>query len=70
MWRSLVARQLWELMVAGSNPAIPMQAPVMELGRHLLLSPRVYAGSSPVRGTWLATNFYLCSQTEDLFNRL
>jgi hypothetical protein len=24
MWRSLVARQLWELMVAGSNPVIPI----------------------------------------------
>lgn len=24
VWRNLVARQLWELKVAGSNPAIPM----------------------------------------------
>jgi hypothetical protein len=23
VWRSLVARQLWELMVAGSNPVTP-----------------------------------------------
>lgn len=50
---------LWEHGVAGSNPAIPMQAPVMELGRHLLLSPRVYAGSNPVRGSDLGCSILI-----------
>ena len=49
MWRSLVARLLWEQDVAGSNPAIPIRpCDVMET---VTRSDRVYAGSSPARGT-------------------
>jgi hypothetical protein len=33
MWRNLVARQLWELKVAGSNPAIPTICPCDETGK-------------------------------------
>lgn len=50
MWRSLVARLLWEQDVAGSNPAIPIY-PCDAIGRHRLLRISVFAGSNPARGT-------------------
>lgn len=40
MWRNLVARQLWELKVAGSNPAIPTFALVTKLANVLVLETR------------------------------
>ena len=54
MWRNLVARQLWELKVAGSNPAIPTICPCDETGKRaglrnqilwVQLPPRVLIGS-------------------------
>lgn len=33
MWRNLVARQLWELKVVGSNPTIPIICPCDETGK-------------------------------------
>lgn len=33
MWRNLVARQLWELKVVGSNPTIPTICPCDETGK-------------------------------------
>ena len=41
MWRSLVAQQLWELMVAGSNPVIPIHfCPCSPTGRGASLRTR------------------------------
>lgn len=41
MWRNLVARQLWELKVAGSNPAIPTICPCDVIGNRRSFRPSV-----------------------------
>lgn len=41
MWRNLVARQLWELKVVGSNPTIPTICPCDETGKRAGLRNRI-----------------------------
>ena len=50
MWRSLAARQLWELMVAGSNPVGSIHLGVAQLGAREFRELQV-AGSNPATQT-------------------
>ncbi len=49
MWRNLVARQLWELKVVGSNPAIPTICPCDETGKRAGLRNQILWVQLPPR---------------------
>jgi hypothetical protein len=57
MWRSLVAQQLWELMVAGSNPVIPIY-PCDVNGKHHRIRIGVFCRFESCQG-YLADNQFL-----------
>lgn len=54
VWRNLVARQLWELKVAGSNPATPTICPCDETGKRAGLRNQILWVQIPPRVlTWV-----------------
>lgn len=71
MWRNLVARQLWELKVVGSNPTIPTICPCDETGKRAGLRNQILWVQLPPRVlNWVVKPFGHTRKAERVCSRL